>query len=263
MQLHLKNDHVLIAGGSKGIGFACAEAFLAEGCRVTLVSRQTSNLSQAKQKLSINFSHANIAALEANLSEANDAEEALSKAEDHFGPVDILVNSAGAARRTPAQEIDVHEWRDAMNAKFFSYVNIMTAAAKAMRKRNKGAIINVIGAGGKVASTSHLPGGAANAALMLVTTGLASSLGPHGVRVNAVSPGSTLTDRLSGGIEAMARTQGITPQQALDDLCKKIPLGRIAQPDEVARVVVFLASPAASYVTGINIMMDGGVNPLI
>lgn len=191
------------------------------------------------------------------------ARRALREAEAHFGPLDVLVNSAGAARRTPAQELQTQDYRDAMDAKFFTYVNMMTPVAHRMRERGQVSIVNVIGAEGKLANPSHLPGGAANAPLMLVTAGLAASLGPRGVRVDAVNPGSTHTDRLAGGLEAMARTQGISAQQALDELCRKIPLGRIAEPVEVAQVVVFLASAAASYITGVNPSMDGGATPII
>jgi len=263
MELQLDNVHVLITGGSKGIGLACAQAFLAEGARVSLVSRRAEHLEQARQLLSQHTPESHIATFAADLSEAGQAEQALCLAEAHFGPLDVLVNSAGAARRTPAQELQPQDYRDAMDAKFFTYVNTMTTASHRMRERGKGCIVNVIGAGGKVASPFHLPGGAANAALMLVTAGLAASLGPQGVRVNAVNPGSTHTERLAGGLEAMARTQGISAQQALDELCRKIPLGRIAEPAEVARVVVFLASAAASYITGVNLSMDGGATPMI
>ena len=263
MELQLDNAHVLITGGSKGIGLACAEAFLAEGARVSLVSRRTEHLERARQLLGQHGGASRVATFAADLSDAAQARQALDMAEAHFGPLDVLVNSAGAARRTPAQELRPQDYRDAMDAKFFTYVNTMTPASQQMRARGRGCIVNVIGAGGKVASPSHLPGGAANAALMLVTAGLATSLGPHGVRVNAVNPGSTHTDRLAGGLEAMARTQGITAQQALDELCRKIPLGRIAEPAEVAQTVVFLASAAASYITGVTVSMDGGATPMI
>jgi len=263
MDLQLDNAHVLITGGSKGIGLACAQAFLAEGARVSLVSRQAEHLERACQLLGKQGPASHVATFAADLSDPGQAEQALRMAEAHFGPLDVLVNSAGAARRTPAQELQPQDYRDAMNAKFFTYVNTMTPASHQMRARGKGCIVNVIGAGGKVASPSHLPGGAANAALMLVTAGLAASLGPQGIRVNAVNPGSTHTDRLAGGLEAMARTQGITAQQALDELCRKIPLGRIAEPAEVAQTVVFLASAAASYITGVTVSMDGGATPMI
>jgi NAD(P)-dependent dehydrogenase (short-subunit alcohol dehydrogenase family) len=108
-----------------------------------------------------------------------------------------------------------------------------------------------------------LPGGAANAALMLVSAGLAAAYGPRGVRVNAVNPGATLTERLREGLSAEARLQGITPDEALERSRAKLPLGRLATPEEIANAVVFLASPKASYITGAILAMDGAVTPMV
>ena len=118
--------------------------------------------------------------------------------------------------------------------------------------------MNVIGQGGKVASPSHLPGGAANAALMLATAGLASAYGRSGIRVNAVNPGLTLTDRATAAFRVEAQRLGISEDQARSLGAERIPLRRYASPDEIADVVVFLASDRASYVTGTILSMDGG-----
>jgi len=132
-----------------------------------------------------------------------------------------------------------------------------------MGERGRGAIVNVIGAGGKVASPIHLPGGAANAALMLVSAGLAAAYGPRGVRVNAVNPGPVLTERLKEGLAADARLQGIDPEEALSRTTARLPLGRIARPEEIADAVLFLASARASYITGAILAMDGAVTPMV
>ena len=109
----------------------------------------------------------------------------------------------------------------------------------------------------------HLAGGAANAALMLATAGLANAYAAQGIRVNAINPGLTRTDRLKEGLAADARLQGIENEEAMKRAVAKIPMGRMAEPEEIARVVLFLASDAASYVTGINMSMDGATTPLI
>jgi NAD(P)-dependent dehydrogenase (short-subunit alcohol dehydrogenase family) len=132
-----------------------------------------------------------------------------------------------------------------------------------MASRKRGVIINVIGAGGKLASPVHIPGGAANAALMLVTAGLANAYGGQGVRVNAVNPGATLTDRLKQGLEAEAKLEGVTPEEALRRATARVPLGRLAEPDEIAAAVVFLASDRASYITGAIVAMDGAAAPIV
>jgi NAD(P)-dependent dehydrogenase (short-subunit alcohol dehydrogenase family) len=132
-----------------------------------------------------------------------------------------------------------------------------------MGQRGAGVIVNVVGAGGKVASPTHLPGGAANAALMLVSAGLAAAYGPRGVRVNAVNPGITRTERMQQGLEADARLSRITPEEALARASARLPLGRVATPQEIADAVVFLCSPRAAYITGAILAMDGAVTPMV
>jgi NAD(P)-dependent dehydrogenase (short-subunit alcohol dehydrogenase family) len=262
MELHLRDKHILITGGSKGIGLACADAFLREGARVSLVSRDPSNLARAREHLA---SHGldRIQTQSADLTNAISALEALHAVQISFGPVDVLVNSAGAAKRTPAPDLTPQAWQDAMQAKFLSYVHMIDPVIKQMAQRQKGNIVNVVGNGGKVASAIHLPGGAANAALMLVTAGLANAYAAQGIRVNAINPGLTRTDRLQDGIAADARFHGIATDQAMQQAVAKIPMGRMAEPEEIARVVLFLASDAASYVTGINMSMDGASTPIV
>ena len=263
MDLNLKDKHVLITGGSKGIGLACAEAFLQEGARVTLVARQADTLESARRKLLDAAPSASVQLCVADLTDATQASRALAQAQGLGGPVDVLVNSAGAAKRTPAPELSPQAWHDAMLAKFFSYIHMMDPTIKAMAARGQGAIVNVIGNGGKVASPVHLPGGSANAALMLATAGLAHAYAGQGVRVNGVNPGSTLTERLDKAIETDARNSQIAKETALARMVEKLPLGRIAQPQEVAHAVVFLASSRASYINGVNLAMDGSLVPMI
>jgi NAD(P)-dependent dehydrogenase (short-subunit alcohol dehydrogenase family) len=114
-----------------------------------------------------------------------------------------------------------------------------------------------------VAGPVHLPGGAANAALMLVSTGLANAYGRKGIRVNAINPGLTLTGRVEEGVAAESRRSGVAQAELFAKGIERIPLGRYAQPEEIASVVVFLASSRASYVTGAIVPMDGGTNPVI
>jgi len=262
MDLNLSGKHILITGGSKGIGLACAQAFLAEGARVSLVSRSEANLTRARESLSA-FGSDRVQTHAADLTQAASAQAALDAAIATFGPVDVLVNSAGAAKRTPAPELSPQAWHDAMQAKYFSYIHMIDPVIKQMGQRGKGNIVNVVGNGGKVASPIHLAGGAANAALMLATAGLANAYAAQGIRVNALNPGLTRTERLKEGMAADARLQGIETEEAMKRAMAKIPMGRMAEPEEIAKVVLFLASDAASYVTGINMSMDGATTPLI
>ena len=265
MDLELTGQHVLITGGSKGIGLACAEGFLQEGAKLTLVSREASNLDKAKQMLQgrIAGSANRIHTCVADLRQASQAQSALDCAIQAFGPVDVLVNSAGAAQRTPPDELNANAWHAAMDAKYFSYIHMIDLVVKQMGQRGRGNIVNVVGAGGKVANPIHLPGGAANAALMFISAGLAAAYAPKGVRVNAVNPGATETDRLISGLEAAAKLQQVPVDIARQRAIQGIPLGRMGQPVDVANAVLFLASSKASYISGAIVSMDGAVNPIV
>lgn len=265
MKLNLDNKHVLITGGSKGIGLACAQGFLEEGARVTLVSRSADNLAAGKQALLAACPDAGgrIATIAADLTDPDDAVRALDQAEAGGGVVDVLVNSAGAAKRTPPDELTPKAWHDAMQAKYFSYIYMIDPVVQRMGKRGAGVIINIVGNGGKVASPTHLAGGAANAALMLVSAGLAAAFGPKGVRVNAINPGLTLTERLKEGLKADAKVQNVSMDEALNIANQRQPLRRLAEPREIADAVLFLASERASYITGAILAMDGALTPMI
>jgi NAD(P)-dependent dehydrogenase (short-subunit alcohol dehydrogenase family) len=150
-----------------------------------------------------------------------------------------------------------------MDAKYFTYIHALDAVLKRMAPRGRGAVVNIIGSGGKVGKPVHLPGGAANAALMLATTGLAAAFAPKGIRINGINPGSTLTGRVESGLAVEAKMTGIAADELLKRQQAAIPMGRLGTPEEVARVAVFLASDAASYVTGAIVPMDGGAGAVI
>ena len=257
MELGLRGKHVLITGGSKGIGLACARVFLAEGAKVTVTSRSRENLDQARAALG------EVLTLAADLADPAAALRTVEACEAHLGPIDVLVNCAGAARRRPPDELDPAAYRMAMEAKYLPYVNTMDPVVKRMAARGHGVIVNVIGNGGKVASPIHLAGGAANAALMLVTTGLAAAYARRGVRVVGVNPALTNTERVAEGLRADATMLGISEDEALRRSQDRIGMGRMAEPDEIAQVVAFLASDKASYVSGTTVTMDGVQYPII
>ncbi len=261
MKLGLDGCAVLVTGASKGIGLACVHAFAAEGARVAMVSRSRANLDAALAAMP-RFAHRPVAIV-ADLVRIDDAGRAVDEATRALGAIDVLVSSAGAARRYPPDELSAQAWHDAMDAKFFSYIHVVDLVVRAMAARGRGAIVNVIGQGGRVASPVHMPGGAANAALMLATVGLANAYGPRGVRVNAINPGGTLTGRVQEGLAAEARMTGQSPDAILATMQKRIPLGRLAAPEEIAKVAVFLASDAASYVSGAIVPMDGAASAVV
>ena len=257
MDLGLQDKIALVTGGSKGIGLACAKLLASEGARIAICSRSRANVDAA---LSLFPSALGMAA---DLRSGNEARDVVETVWREFGPIDILVNSAGAATRTPPQDLSPEAWRAAMDDKYFSYINVIDPVVKKMAARGSGVIVNIIGAGGKVASPTHLAGGAANAALMLATVGLANVYAGQGVRIVGLNPGLTQTGRVGEGIKAAAASQGISEEEALRRATDAIPLGRLADPEEIASVVAFLCSAKASYVTGVVVNMDGASVPTV
>jgi NAD(P)-dependent dehydrogenase (short-subunit alcohol dehydrogenase family) len=248
---------VLITGGSKGLGLACARAFLAEGARVAIASRSHENLEKARAALG------KVETFAAELTQPRVAADMVEAVERRVGPIDVLVNSAGAARRTPAEELTPEAWRTAMDAKYFTYINVIDPLIKRMASRGRGVVVNLIGSGGKYATPTHLGGGAANAALMLATAGLANAYAARGVRVIGINPGPTRTERVAEGLAADARREGISEDEALRRIVQRMPMKRMPEPDEIADLAVFAASERARLLTGAILSADAATNPTV
>jgi len=264
LDLQLTHRHVLITGGSKGIGLACAEAFLAEGARVTLVARNADTLRAAAEA-----TRAGADRLRWHAADLRDADaaagmlDAVESTETGLGPVDILVSSAGAAQRTAAPDLTPAAWHAAMDAKFFSYIHVLDPMVKRMAARGAGTIVNIVGTGGKLPTTTHLAGGAANAALMLASTGLAHAYAAQGLRINVINPGPVLTGRLEQAHALETRLAEAAGRPAPPSPGSDMPQGRVATPQEVADLAVFLASPRSGYTNGAVVTVDGASKPVI
>ncbi len=261
MDLGLTGRLALVAGASKGIGLACARALAGEGAVVVGVSRSLENLERARDELAADglVMHTMVA----DLRDPDAAAALVAGVELEHGPISVLVNCAGAARRHPPSELDATAYRDAMDAKYFTYLHVTQPVIALMAGRGAGAVVNVIGQGGRRADPMHVAGGAANSALMLATVGLARAYATQGVRVNAVSPGMTRTSRVEAGLEAQSRATGRTVDDLRAQKIASIPMGRPAEPAEIADAVLFLASERAGYITGAIVPMDGGAASVI
>lgn len=263
MDLQMDDSHVLVTGASRGIGWACARQFLRERCRVTLVARDAQRLADARAALLRDEPGADIGVHAADLADASAAAAMVAQVEAARGPVDVLVNSAGAPQRTPFDALQAGDWQQAMHDKFFPSMNVLAPLLPRMAARGRGTVVNIVGVGGKVPSPYNLPGGAANAALMLATAGLAAAWGPSGIRINAVNPALTETGLLEDFFRAQAQAQGSTPEAMRSQLVARLPLRRTASVDEVAGAVVFLASPRASYIAGAIVPVDGATTAMV
>lgn len=255
MLVDLKGRIALVTGASKGIGLACAREFARAGATVVCVARDAARLDAAVAALRGEGLQAH--AMTADLTDAAQAEALVARVERELGPIDVLLNSAGAAKRFAPGELGAAAFRQGMDAKYFSTMHVLEPVVRAMAARRRGAVVNVIGQGGRVASPMHIPGGSANAALMLATVGYARAYANQGLRVNGINPGLTRTDRVEEGLAVTARASGRSRDDVLADEIAKIPMGRMGEPEEVARVALFLASDAASYVSGAIVPMDG------
>ncbi|GIX49065.1 MAG: short-chain dehydrogenase [Candidatus Tectimicrobiota bacterium] len=256
MDLGLTGRVALITGGSKGIGYACALGLAREGASVAICARGQERLQQAAREITSQTGQ-EVLAVVADLTTQAGAEHFVNAALQHFGRLDILVNNAGSSPGGSLANLEEHHWMESLNLKFMGYVRTTKAVVPHMKAQRWGRIVNVIGNDGVKPIYFELTPGAANAAGINFTLALAEELAPYGITVNAVNPGPVDTERWWGLVRTMAREKGISEEEANALAIKSIPIGRLCTPEEVANVVVFLASTRASFVTGASITVDG------
>lgn len=252
MELNLRGRSAIVTGASRGIGRAIAEELSREGMRLLLVARSADRLAEVATACGRD-AHA----FAVDLRTPAAAHAAVSAALERFGAIDLLVNNAGATRRGDLLEMADEDWTDGFALKFFGAMRCSRAAWPHLA-RQRGAIVNIIGVGGRIGSADFAIGGSVNAALTHLTKSLADRGQRDGVRVNGVSPGSIATDRLTARVAAHAAERGIAQAEAARELASRLGVARFGDPAEIARVVAFLASDAASYCHGAILDVDGG-----
>jgi NAD(P)-dependent dehydrogenase (short-subunit alcohol dehydrogenase family) len=253
VELGIKGKSVLITGSSKGIGLACAKAFASEGCDVHLVARTGAALDAASDAIATQYQ----VAVTTHALDLSDSKNIDSLVTD-VGTIDILINNAGAIPGGPIESVDEAAWRTGWNLKVYGYINMTRAFLARMSKRGHGVIINVIGTAGEKMDYDYIAGAAGNASLMAFTRAIGAKSIHQSVRVLGVNPGPVETDR----IQTIMRQKAIADfgdENRANEYYAHWPMGRFAQPEEVADLVVFLASERAGYISGTIVTIDGGM----
>jgi NAD(P)-dependent dehydrogenase (short-subunit alcohol dehydrogenase family) len=242
----------IVTGASRGIGRAIAQQLAGDGHAVVLVARSR----DALDTLAASLPRESLL-LDADLSERDAAQRVVDAALQRFSRIDVLVNNAGATPRGDFLAFSDADWDDGFALKFFGAMRLCRAAWPAL-VASQGCIVNIAGIGGRTGNAEFAIGGSVNAALLNLTKALADRGVRDGVRVNAVNPSSIATERTQLRIDRLAAERGIAPQQAADELARQLRVARFGTPQEIARVVAFLASDAASYMQGAIVDVDGG-----
>ncbi|MDR3365021.1 MAG: SDR family oxidoreductase [Clostridiales Family XIII bacterium] len=252
----LEGKAAIITGGGVGIGAAIAKGFLAEGAKVLVTGRRKEKL----EELTAGLPADSIAYCAGDITKIEDAEAMVEAAVSKFGKLDVLVNNVGIDPAGTVTEIPVQQWLDIINTNLTGTFYMTRFSIPKMIEQGGGSIINV----SSLAGVRAIPGMPAysttKAGLQGFTNATALDYGAQGIRVNMISPGATATDMLKNQMQGLARSQGTDVYGALGLLTRFNPIKRAAEPEEIAPAAVFFASDESKYITGQNLLIDGGAS---
>ena len=254
--MDLKGKIAIVAGGAGGIGQATALRLASEGCYVAVADINPNAIQTISEKIR-NSGYESTAVI-LDVTNSASVEECVKLTANKFGSIHILVNTMASPIFGSFLELDYKSWERVLQVKYLGSVRTMREVLPYMIRQKFGRIVNISGSAGKEPSPLHLAGGSVNAAINQLTKGLAREMGKYNIRINVVSPAPTATERAMQLLKAEATEKKADLQALLEENLKDAPLGRMANPEEIAEVIAFLVSERSSYVTGAYIAVDGG-----
>jgi NAD(P)-dependent dehydrogenase (short-subunit alcohol dehydrogenase family) len=257
MDLGLKDKVAIVTGGSQGIGRAAALRLAAEGASVVIAARGAQLLAQVAGE--IRAAGGKVATLQVDVSKAEDCARLVAEAVKAFGRLDILVNNAGTSATGEFESVTDALWQADFELKLFAAIRLARLAIPHMKQQGGGRIVNITNIGAKQPRAKSMPTTVTRAAGLAFTKALSKEFASQQILVNTVCIGTVR----AGQHDNKAAKAGITPEQYYANLGKDIPLGRVGRAEEVANVIAFLASAAASFVTGTSVNLDGGVSAVL
>ena len=261
LETNLTDKTAIITGGSKGIGLETAKIMLREGMNVVLVARNKNLLETRLEELGKNNQQIRIFPCDLTISKS--AEEISQFCLSEFKKIDVLINCAGAAKGGVFSEILDDEWKAAFDLKFFGTIRMIKSVIPYMKNQNDGRIVNVIGDTGRQPNKLMLPGSSVNAALLSCTIGLANEIGEYGIRINAISPGPTKTERIVKMFNSLAIATNKSVQEIEAEFLKENIIKKLCEPKDIAELILYLASDISKNITGTEIKSDGGRSKFI
>jgi len=257
MDLGLKGKVAIVTGATDGIGRAAAMLFAKEGAKVAICARKIEGVNATVE--AIRKAGGDAFGMAADMSSAADAEKFIEGVAKHFGRVDILVNNAGTSMRGGFLELTDAQYKDDLELKVFGAIRCARAAIPHMRKQGGGRIVNITTVGAKQPGAGSMPTTMSRAAGMVLTKSLSKEFAKENILVNTVSVGLLK----SGQHNRRAAASGADQEEMYKKMGKDVPIGRVGEAEEAANVIVFLASGAASYVTGTSVNVDGGTSGVL